>query len=248
MNTLLIDVGNSQLKWLMGQQLGKTPLQRLNRSENCLAELTLLWRQLESVEVVVIANVTDTQMTKEIISVCESLWPQVRCLSAVTEKASHGVTNSYLQPERLGVDRWLVLIASWVQYSKPVIVVDCGTAITVDALNQQGQHLGGLIIPGLTLMQHSLAQNTFALSKSNVSFKPALANATEPAIANGSVLAAAGLVEKVVNDLEQTEAESFQLVLTGGDASQLKQAINRPCILDPELIFKGLQRYLETHG
>jgi type III pantothenate kinase len=247
MNTLLIDVGNSQLKWLLAQQLGQAPLQRLNRSENYLAELTAMWRQLEPVEVVVIANVTDTQITKEIISVGENLWPQVRCLSAVTEKASHGVTNSYLQPERLGVDRWLVLIAGWKQYLKPLVVVDCGTAITVDALNQQGQHLGGLIIPGFALMQHSLAKNTFALSKSDESYKPTLANATEPAIANGCMLAAAGLVEKVVSDLEQTEGELFQLLLTGGDAPQLKQAINRPCVIDPELIFKGLQCYLDTH-
>lgn len=247
MKTLLVDVGNTQVKWLLGQQLGQRPLQRLNRSENCVAELALVWGQLDSVDVVVIANVTDPQFTKEIISVCESLWSQVRCLNAVTKKISHGVTNNYLEPEKLGVDRWLALIASWVQYSKPLIVVDCGTAITVDALNQDGEHLGGLIVPGLTLMQNSLAKNTFALSKSHTSFKPALANSTTSGMANGSLLAAAGLVEKVVSDLEQAEAGLFQLILTGGDASQLKYAINRTCVLDPELVFKGLLCYLEAH-
>ena len=246
MKTLLIDIGNTQVKWLLGQQLGQKPLQRLNRSENCFSELARMWGRLDPVDVVVIANVTDPQFTKEIISVCESLWPQVRCLNAVSRKTSHGVTNNYLEPEKLGVDRWLGLIASWVQYSKPLIVVDCGTAITVDVLNQHGQHLGGLIVPGLTLMQHSLAKNTFALSKSHTSFKPTLANATASGMANGTLLAAAGLVEKVVSDLKQTEAELFQLILTGGDASQLKHAINRPCVLDPELIFKGLLCYLEA--
>jgi type III pantothenate kinase len=104
-----------------------------------------------------------------------------------------------------------------------------------------------VIIPGFSLMQRSLSENTFALSKGDALFKPTLGNATEAAIANGSVLAAAGLVEKVIHDLEQTEGESFQLILTGGDALRLEQALDFSCVVDAELIFKGLQRYLETH-
>ena len=235
MTILLIDVGNSQLKWVLSHQQDMLSHQRLSNTENYLEELAATWQEFETVNTVVISNVTGFKVTQLLIEVCQRLWPKVHCVTASAEATCCGVTNSYLQPEKLGVDRWLVLIASWRQFLKPLIVVDCGTAITVDALNRKGQHLGGLIIPGFSLMQRSLSENTFALSKGDAPFKPILANATEPAIANGSVLAAAGLVEKVVSDLEQTEAESFKLVLTGGDASQLKQAINRPCIMDPDL-------------
>ena len=247
MTTLLIDVGNSQLKWVLNHQQETLSHQRLSKTENYLKELAATWQEFETVNTVVISNVKGFKVTQALIDLCQGLWPKVQCVTASAEETCCGVTNSYLQPEKLGVDRWLVLIASWTQSLKPLVVVDCGTAITVDALNRKGQHLGGLIIPGFSLMQRSLSEHTFALSKGDAPFKPTLGNATEAAIVNGSVLAAAGLVEKVIHDLEQTEGESFQLVLTGGDALRLEQALDRSCVVDAELIFKGLQCYLETH-
>lgn len=247
MTTLLIDVGNSQLKWVLSDQQEALSHQRLSKTENYLEALAATWQEFETVNTVVISNVTGVKVTQVLIDLCQRLWPKVHCVTASAEETCCGVTNSYRHPEKLGVDRWLVLIASWTQSLKPLVVVDCGTAITVDALNRKGQHLGGLIIPGFSLMQRSLSENTFALSTGDAPFKPTLGKATEAAIANGSVLAAAGLVEKVIHDLEHTEGESFQLILTGGEALRLEQALDRSCVVDAELIFKGLQRYLETH-
>ena len=71
-----------------------------------------------------------------------------------------GVTNSYRQPRRLGVDRWVAMIGAWSEFESSCLVVDAGTAVTIDAIDDTGQHLGGQILPGVALMARALASNT----------------------------------------------------------------------------------------
>jgi type III pantothenate kinase len=117
--------------------------------------------------------------------------------------------------------------------------VDCGTAITVDVLNQHGQHLGGLISPGLQTMKHSLFKGTEDLSHVDQQYPVGLANFTESAIYSGTLFAAIGLIEKVATDLCNYQT----IVLTGGDAELLAQQLEFEVIVEPYFILKGLSLY-----
>ena len=90
-----------------------------------------------------------------VLSVIRKLWPSAQVLLAKPEAFAYGVTNAYAQPEKLGIDRWLGMIACYNLYSSGFCLAGCGTAITVDVVDSTGQHQGGLISPGLLLMKES---------------------------------------------------------------------------------------------
>jgi type III pantothenate kinase len=154
-----------------------------------------------------------------------------------------GVVNAYQQPERLGVDRWLSLVAVWQQYQVSACIVDCGTAITVDLLDAHGRHQGGLISPGLMLMKESLGQGTAALSVSDASHVFGLADSTEAAIYSGTLMAAIGLIEHVL----AKHPSGIRLILTGGDAELIAGQLDAVSTVDPDLVLRGLLCVLEGH-
>jgi type III pantothenate kinase len=134
------------------------------------------------------------------------------------------------------VDRWLALIAVRQKTNTPICVVDCGTAITVDVLDADGKHQGGLICAGLTLMKTALAFNTADLPLTDSPHHIGLAIGTEAAIYNGTLFAACGLVERVIQDLPTNTA----LFLTGGDAPIIAEQLARPLTLETDLVLQGL--------
>lgn len=162
-----------------------------------------------------------------------------------TSSVSHaGVVSAYRHaPSRLGIDRWLALIAVRPR-QRSVCVVDCGTAITLDVITPAGQHLGGYILPGLNMMADALLAGT-----QGVRYTPdeagtgiALGGNTAEAVTHGALAAVVALVEKLVLQ------HQAQLVLTGGDAQRLAAALTQPCDLQPELLLQGLQRYFADTG
>jgi type III pantothenate kinase len=151
-----------------------------------------------------------------------------------------GVRNAYRQPEKLGVDRWLALVAAR-QDLQPVCVVDCGTAITLDLLDGEGQHLGGLICPGLTLMKQALSDGTQALAFDGREFALKPADFTEAAIDSGTLFAAIGLVEAVL----ARQPEGFKIILTGGDALRIAGGLKLRHQVDDALVLRGLALILK---
>ena len=164
------------------------------------------------------------------------LWPDVAMVLPVATACGFGVKNAYPQPEKLGVDRWLNLLAAHRYYPGQSCIVDCGTAITLDVLAADGQHQGGLICPGLQLMKKALTANTAALAFSDQPQPLGLADNTAAAIDSGSRYAALGMIETVLG----RQAPPCQLILCGGDAPALSTQIAYPHVVDSDLIFKGL--------
>jgi type III pantothenate kinase len=170
--------------------------------------------------------------------VAVELWPEISISREKSQASGFGITNAYLEPEKLGVDRWLAMIAGYHTYHKAICIVSCGTAITLDIVDDEGIHQGGLISPGLRLMQESLAKNTENLELSETGYSFGLANFTAAAIHNGTLSAACGLIEHTLSNHNQPD--SLQLLLTGGDAEIIAEHLSRPFIIDRELVLRGL--------
>lgn len=234
---LLLDLGNSRLKWACAENNQLHRGQTLPHSEMTLQTLHALWRDLKP-EKIGISCVGKTELLNVITTAIRELWRDIPIHFATTPTQAFGVKNGYLQPEKLGVDRWLALIAVRQKTNAPICVIDCGTAITVDVLNADGQHQGGLICAGLTLMKTALAFNTAVLPLANSTYEAGLAFETESAIYNGALFAACGLIERVMQDLPVNTA----LFLTGGDAPIIAKHTRKPLTLEMDLVLQGLWR------
>lgn len=158
-----------------------------------------------------------------------------------------GVKNGYLNPEKLGVDRWLALLAAAGICAGDCLVIDAGSAITLDLLRADGQHLGGAILPGI-----NTSTVVFRRIFAHIDFDhPAIAASAQPGCSTEAAIqidyaqdTLARLVELVDRwgKLLQPQAD---LILTGGDAAAVVEALQRPGRIFPDLVFRGMRRQLK---
>lgn len=234
---LLLDIGNSRLKWAIERSDGGYATVALDyRRPGFLADLHRSWLAIDPPQTVAIASVSNRQLLESLVSLSQTLWPQSRLLPPQASSEAFGVKNAYRQPEKLGVDRWLALIAAHHHYAGNLCIVDCGTAVTVDVLQADGRHLGGLICPGLNLMKQALVANTADLDFTMQAYRNGLGTATDVAIANGVCAAVTGLIEQTLRNLDA----GYRLLLTGGDAAYIAEPLSLPHLLDLDLVLKGL--------
>ncbi len=234
---LLVDIGNTRLKWAVQQSGNLDSFGALvHNQEDFPTTLIASWRLLELPNCIYIACVSSTELKQLLASIIRQLWPSCLIQEIHTKKYSHGVSNAYLNPEKLGVDRWLAMLGAFRHYSAPLCAVDFGTAITLDVIDKQGQHLGGMIMPGLSLLKQSLSKGTADLSFCSETHEQGLADYTQGAIYNGCLYAVKGFIEAGLMQSAQTS----RLILTGGDANFLADTLKLDAVVDDELIFKGM--------
>ena len=154
-----------------------------------------------------------------------------------------GVRNGYVEPARLGADRWAALLGARALHDGPCLVVSAGTATTIDMLTGDGRFLGGLILPGLDLMQQALAGNTAQLGLADGGYTERPAT-TADAITTGTLQATMGAVERQYRILqEQADIGGTVLcLLTGGAASRFAPYLSLPSRAEPQLVLEGLAR------
>lgn len=143
--------------------------------------------------------------------------------------AACGVKSQYRNPAQLGTDRWAALIAAWHRYHGPCVVVSAGTAVTVDALacdvaSNGGIFLGGYILPGLSLMQQSIADKAPGVNMGEGELQDFPAN-TADALYSGSLHAIAGAVRALTAKLATHDRESPKIVIAGGDAEAIYELL-----------------------
>ena len=240
---LLIDIGNSRVKWGTGKGRdiisGHAFLQQKKFDQKGLLDA---WQHLSKPQEIAVSSVSSEAIVTRICALAEQLWPGVNIVRPCVQDYAYGVQNCYRNPEQLGVDRWLCLLALNQHYTLPACVVDFGTAMTIDFLDNQGVHLGGLITPGLTLMKKSLHQETESLQFYQQTFSVGLADNTGAAIYNGTLLSAAGLIEYIM----ARQSIKFKLILTGGDAELIAPHISLDTEIEPDLVLQGLSVVLEN--
>lgn len=233
---LVIDLGNTRLKWAVMSNGNLIKGDALNNQQLNRHNLGNIWQSIATPRCLAISCVSANELLEQVQSVALELWPNVEITLVKSQAQAFGVVNAYQQPEKLGVDRWLALVAARHLYSLPVCIADCGTAITVDLMDAQGKHQGGLISPGLTLMKQALAHGTEALQFNQSCYDIGPANFTEAAIYNGTLFAAVGLIESVL----MKQPGNTHLILTGGDAELIAQQLNIQPIVDGDLVLRGL--------
>ncbi len=233
---LLIDSGNSRLKWALSDKQNHLSTFSIANEDVTEEKLLEAWSNYDKPEQLIIASVATNILVLLVFSIVSELWPSVKIKLVKSQEDSYGVTNAYVEADKLGVDRWLALIAAHHYYPGLTCIVDCGTALTVDVIDAEGRHQGGLISPGLVLMKKALANETARLPYESSVQLEGLANSTEAGIFNGTLYAAVGLIEHVLHN----QSIGTQLILTGGDAELIARLLNTPLIIDSDLVFKGL--------
>ncbi|NGX15936.1 type III pantothenate kinase [Wenzhouxiangella sp. XN24] len=161
------------------------------------------------------------------------------------EREFGGVSCGYRDPSHLGADRWAALLGARVLSDEACLVVDAGSALTLDALAPGGRHLGGWILPGLSMMVAALEARTGDLGKlrraSGVAGAGEFPADTGPAMESGARLAAVGAVRGARDRLERHCGRTARLLLTGGDAAALVEAVADARHV-PDLVLQGLAR------
>ena len=243
MRTLLVDVGNSRVKWACLED-GRLDEQRAAAHSGWGPDD---WRNAlfaaPGIGRVVVATVAGSVGVEALrAGALESTGRAPKFVT--TEREAGGVRNGYRDPGLLGVDRWLAVIAAHRLVAGACCVVDVGTAATIDAVTGDGRHLGGYIVPGPELMMRSLWGGTSELAARTAASdagRPSLfADNTRDAIERGCCLALAALVDRSVAELSAATGATAGLLLTGGGAAQLAPFVTTPLRLVPDLVLQGL--------
>ncbi len=238
---LLLDIGNSVLKWALADGPALQVRGRfVHRDTDLLACADQHWLQLQRPQAVVVANVAGPAVAARLGEWFGLHWG-IEPRFLVPQAAACGVTSGYRDPGRLGIDRWAALVAARAITREAVCVIDCGTAITLDLMDSRGVHRGGLIVPGIAMMQQALRRNTAGLDVPGAGGTTVLlALNTEDAIQGGSVYAAAAAVEQIARRMVATCDGPVSILLSGGDAERIVPLLGIAAELYPELVLQGL--------
>ncbi len=237
---LLIDSGNSLIKWALVENEAFIAEDRC--STDSVSSLHDLWKNHENPARVIVANVAGERVASEIRKAVSILW-QLDAEFIVSSQSCCGLTNSYHKPEQLGVDRWMAMVAAYQMTQNSVIVVDCGTAVTVDLVNEKGLFVGGVIMPGLSTAFQCLRTETDAVEEisSINSDASSVAQSTEEGVAAGVLLGLAGGVERVVREHSLLVDKTAAVLITGGDAEKIMPHLTIPVDFQADLVLQGLR-------
>jgi type III pantothenate kinase len=232
---LELDVGNSSAKWrvLAPERLAGG---RIVLTDSALCML-LDEYQISAIRVGTVAG----QAVEDMVSaVAKRL--AIPCHFARSQPSACGLTNSYQDPSKMGVDRWLAMLAAWRLVQSEVVVVDAGTALTIDLVDRNGCHSGGFILPGRKLILESLTSSTERVrydGAPDASIAPGVT--TAECVEHGSWLSLLSAIRSVVADCCRRSGRAPRVVLTGGDApSLMRLAGESDWQLKEELVLDGL--------
>lgn len=234
MTLLCVDCGNTRLKW------------GLHSGDRWIAQGALPVAEAEAVDEtlpgkptrIVACNVAGPAVAQALVLAAGRLAAPLAWVHA--HAAQCGVTSRYEHPERLGADRWAALIGARHLHGGPCVVVNAGTATTVDLLSGEGVFEGGLILPGLSMMRAALAANTASLPHASGRFHELPKN-TDDAIVSGAIAATLGAIERLYRNIAQEPGAAC--LLSGGAAAELAPHLSLPHRVVDNLVLEGLAVY-----
>ena len=246
MTALLVDIGNSRIKWawLTGKRLGKAQAAEYSGWRPRDFARHVIGSRLD-VERVLVASVAADDVTDDLAAGAR-LAGAPEPERVISQRRACGVTIAYIDPWRLGVDRMLAMIAAHRRLpGRPVCAVAVGTALTIDLLGADGRHRGGAIIPAPPLMVESLFDRTSGIRRraqggASGRGRALFGRSTRAAVEQGARFAAAAAVDRAIAEARALVGRTPQLVLTGGGASGLRPLMHSPSLLVPDLVLEGL--------
>jgi type III pantothenate kinase len=251
MTFLAIDVGNTRLKWALYDR-PHTQANVLAQGAEFLENIETLaegsWANLP-VPTRMLGCVVAGDAVKRRVQEQMDLW-DVEPQWVVSSNEESGITNGYDHPTRLGSDRWVAMVGARHRMltrglQKPLVVVMVGTAVTVEAIDQHGKFLGGLILPGHGIMLRALESGTAGLHVPTGEVRPFPTN-TSDALTSGGTYAIAGACERMVQHLRDHTGLEPQCVMTGGAGWKMAPSMAIEFELVDSLIFDGLLKVAQT--
>lgn len=236
---LELDCGNSLIKWRL--LAGSAVVQRGKVAD--LGGLAAVVRGIGVVRKVRVCSVRDENFAVQLRHLLSGVTAQQ--LWAASQQQLAGVTNGYPEYWKLGVDRWLALVAGYNRGAHGCLVIDCGTALTADFVTTSGQHLGGVIAPGLRLLRQSLLGSTALQVREEQGL-----GCVEPGENTGAAIDAGiaamvqGFMAQQLVSAESLLGSGYQVWLTGGDAQVLLGCCPDALVVE-DLLFEGLS-YLQV--
>jgi type III pantothenate kinase len=240
-HTLVVDVGNSRMKWALVSPLGYVAQGIVPNAE--IGTLAVRdWQNLPRPVRALGVNVAGEAARVRVEGQLTRWRLAVEWLVATTHAC--GVTNRYSQPSQLGADRWAACIAARLRANdadaipQPIIVVNAGTAVTIDSVDADGVFRGGLILPNMRLMLRALAENTSALKVAPGRFDEFPTN-TSDALYTGALHAVCGAIELARARLS-TQGVPVRCYLAGGAAQEIGPHLAAPVELVDNLVLEGV--------
>lgn len=235
---LAVDSGNTHIKW--GLHDGNNWLKKGTVIQEAGERKTLLeqeWQDLAEPVRIVASNVAGMPVETDLSELFSRWKTESQWVTAAAYQC--GVRNYYADPKQLGSDRWAALVAAWELQRQGCLVVDAGTAMTVDALSDTGEFLGGIITPGVDMMQKILMGNTASLKSGGGKFCD-YPDSTDDAIYSGTMHALAGAVERMATLLSITLGHAPDCILSGGAAQELQPRLSVSATVVDNLVLEGL--------
>ena len=209
---LELDVGNSRIKWrlLAADDLSVTGVGHVTGFD----ELQQVPELEATISMARMCSVRGGDVNKKLKDWIRSKH-EVNLVQAAVTQSCGGVTNQYADVSRLGTDRWLAMLAAYRRAGGACMIIDSGTAFTIDVLDAQGLHLGGYIVPGLQLMRSSLESNTsIRLSDNYSAYSQSLGHSTDEAVFNGTVTVLLATIKQLRESMGAVE-----IYFAGGDGA-----------------------------
>ncbi len=246
---LLVDAGNSRIKWALvhGREWLISGVLPVGHASELHQQLTLhcdkIGKQIQEITEVWVSNVAGEAIGIHIRRFAVDINVEMHFI--VSREEQCGVKNFYSTPGELGSDRWAALIGAWKLVYGECLVVNCGTATTIDALSGQGEFLGGLILPGVDLILNSLRNTTGLLTKvqfnnqspGNAGNLVSFPKNTADAMFSGAIKASCGAIRE---QYEMLDHDNSPVVLSGGAAEVLQGHLNLPLRIVDNLVLRGL--------
>ncbi len=238
---LELDCGNSLIKWRVLQVSGDVAAQGASISALDLVS-ALSGLSGVKIERARLVSVRSDLETEELCS-CISSALFIDVQRALPAPRLGGVVNGYLEYDRLGMDRWLAMVGAFQLERRAMVVIDLGTAVTVDFVDAQGAHLGGYISPGISLLRQQLTTHTRRISYTAEEIplmqgKAAPGRSTVQAVERGCLLMLRSFVASQVLAARDYLGADFVIYSTGGDAALIDDMVGVRRV--PDLVFRGL--------
>jgi type III pantothenate kinase len=244
---LLLDLGNSAIKcqWWHDDELRSSLSCRLQTG--CLTRFEAYLGQVNPGHCYY-SSVLDEPAEAEFIE-CLGKFINVDKIEKFTSlKSSHGVHNAYSVPEGLGVDRWLCLLGAAARVPQDIVIIDAGSAITIDLLRADGQHLGGAILPGFntTIVNFKQIMRTANFDHPDISETDEPGCSTEACIHINYESTDPLIVRQLLDRWIGRHLADPVLIVTGGDAGRIEKHEKHRLLIVPDLVFQGMRRQLES--
>lgn len=244
---LVLDIGNTALKWRL--RAGDQVVQGGGMHRRAWRDVVSRLRGEcdQAVEHLWVASVAGREADAELRRLLEEAFGIVPLFYYSTASEA-GITNAYQEPERLGVDRWLAMVEAW-HCVGAAIIVDCGSALTLDAVDAEGRHQGGYIVPGLGMLRESLASGTAEVQVAEQG-RAALApgRSTSEGVRHGILRMTVAFIRDAVVELREGVSDTCRVYLTGGDAHRVAPVLDMAAELAPDLVLDGLERVMRRRA